>query len=145
MGELKTARRKRKGGRSLLAVSATVVLAAMVMSLSACSTFGGSTDGTIGILKNYVDDLEDNLGKMSKQIGSLRGQMRKLKNIMEQNSKDINQNMLVATKAKEQGNEKHMLLASRKAARLKETNQKYQALHSKMTILYRVLNKMYKN
>ena len=99
----------------------------------------------IGILKNYVDDLEDNLGKMSKQIGSLRGQMRKLKNIMEQNSKDISQNMLVATKAKEQGNEKHMLLASRKAARLKESNQKYQALHSKMSILYRVLNKMYQN
>ena len=33
----------------------------------------------IGILKNYVDDLQDNLKKMSKQIGSLRGQMRKIK------------------------------------------------------------------
>ncbi len=99
----------------------------------------------IGILKNYVDDLEDNLGKMSKQIGSLRGQMRKLKNIMEENDKEIDKNMMIARKAKEQDNEKHMLLSSRKAARLKESNEKYQALHSKMSILYRVLNKMYQN
>ncbi|MDH3648930.1 MAG: hypothetical protein OEQ53_04565 [Saprospiraceae bacterium] len=99
----------------------------------------------IGILKNYVEDLEDNLGKMSKQIGSLRGQMRKLKNIMEENDKEIENNMLIARKAKEQGSEKHMLLSSRKAARLKESNTKYSALHSKMTILYRVLNKMYQN
>ena len=40
----------------------------------------------IGILKNYVDDLQDNLQKMSKQIGNLRGQMRKLKTLMEDNN-----------------------------------------------------------
>ena len=99
----------------------------------------------IGILKNYVEDLQDNLGKMSKQIGGLRGQMRKLKTIMEDNEKEINNSMLIAKKAKEQGNDKHMLLNSRKAARLKDSNEKYQALHNKMTILYRVLNKMYQN
>ena len=30
----------------------------------------------IGILKNYVEDLQDNLKKMGEQIGALRGQMR---------------------------------------------------------------------
>ena len=99
----------------------------------------------IGILKNYVGDLEDSLGKMSKQIGNLRGQMRKIKTLIEENDKEINQNMLIAKKAQEQGNEKHMLLSSRKAARLKESNEKYGQLHNKMTILYRVLDKMYKN
>lgn len=99
----------------------------------------------IGILKNYVEDLEDSLGKMSKQIGNLRGQMRKIKTLMEDNDKEINQNLLIAKKAQEQGNEKHMLLSSRKAARLKESNEKYSELHNKMTILYRVLDKMYKN
>ncbi len=99
----------------------------------------------IGILKNYVGDLEDSLGKMSKQIGNLRGQMRKIKTLMEENDREINQNLLIAKKAQEQGNEKHMLLSSRKAARLKESNEKYTELHSKMTILYRVLDKMYKN
>ncbi len=99
----------------------------------------------IGILKNYIDDLADNLKKMGKQIGNLRGQMRKLKTIMTDNNKDIEQNMLMARKAKQMGNEKQLMLASRKAARLKESNEKYEALHSKMSILYKVLTKMYSN
>lgn len=99
----------------------------------------------IGILKNYIDDLKDNLAKMSKQIGSLRGQMRKLKNIVAENNGEINKNMLIAKKAKEQGNQKAMLLSSRKAARLKDSNTKYVALHKKMSVLHRVLTKMYSN
>ena len=99
----------------------------------------------VGILKNYIGDLEDNLKKMSKQIGSLKGQMRKLKNIVEENNGEINKNMLIARKAKEQNNDKAMMLSSRKAGRLKESNQKYTALHNKMSILYKVLSKMYSN
>lgn len=99
----------------------------------------------IGILKNYVDDLKDNLAKMSKQIGGLRGQMRQLKNTMDGNSKEIDQNMKLASKAKEMGNEKHMLLSTRKAARMKESNAKYSQLHKKMEVMHRILTKMYKN
>ncbi|WP_236976537.1 hypothetical protein [Membranihabitans maritimus] len=99
----------------------------------------------IGILKSYVQDLEDNLKKMSKQIGALRGQMRKLKNLMSDNDKEIENNMLLAQKAKEMGQDNQLLLASRKAARLKESNQKYNALLKKMNVLYRVLSKMYSN
>ena len=57
----------------------------------------------IGILKNYIDDLKDNLKKMSNQIGSLKGQMRRLKTIVEENNKEIEKNMLIARKAKEMG------------------------------------------
>lgn len=99
----------------------------------------------IGILKNYIGDLEDNLSKMGKQIGAIKGQMRKLKTMVEENSKEIDNNMLIAKKAKEQGNQQALLLNSRKAARLKESNQKYLALHSKMSVLYKVLTKMYSN
>ncbi len=99
----------------------------------------------IGILKNYVDDLQDNLAKMSKQIGALRGQMRKIKTLMQDNTKEIDQNMAIARKAKEQGNQSALTLAARKAARLKESNEKYGTLHTKMTILHRVLTKMYSN
>ena len=99
----------------------------------------------IGILKNYVDDLEDNLSKMSTQIGNLKGQIRKLTTMVEENTKEINQNMLIASKAKELGQENQMILASRKAARLKEVNAKYDELRGKMDILYRVLSKMYQN
>jgi phage shock protein A len=99
----------------------------------------------IGILKNYISDLQDNLKKMGTQIGNLRGQMRKLVTIVEENNKEINNNMAIARKAKEQGNESAMLLSSRKAARLQESNEKYTELHKRMTILYRVLTKMYSN
>ncbi|GAA5221967.1 PspA/IM30 family protein [Membranihabitans marinus] len=99
----------------------------------------------IGILKSYVQDLEDNLKKMSKQIGLLRGQMRKIKTLMEDNVKEIDNNMLLAQKAKEIGQDNQLLLASRKAARLKESNQKYASLLNKMTVLYKVLSKMYSN
>jgi phage shock protein A len=99
----------------------------------------------IGILKNYISDLQDNLNKMGEQIGNLKGQMRKLATMVEENNKEINNNMLIAKKAKEQNNESAMLLASRKAARLTESNEKYTALHNKMSILYRVLTKMYSN
>jgi len=99
----------------------------------------------IGILKNYIGDLEDNLKKMSKQIGALKGQMRKLKTMVETNNSEIEKNMAIARKAKQMGNDKQMILSSRKAARLKETNGKYSALHSKIAVLYKVLSKMYSN
>jgi len=99
----------------------------------------------VGILKNYIDDLKDNLKKMSSQIGSLKGQMRKLKNIVAENNGEIEKNMAIARKAKQMGDQKSMMLSSRKAARLKESNGKYSALHKKMSVLYKVLSKMYTN
>ena len=43
----------------------------------------------IGILKSYVEDLENNLRKMDRQIGQLRGQMHKLKEVIFNNKKQI--------------------------------------------------------
>jgi hypothetical protein len=99
----------------------------------------------VGILKNYVEDLQDNLIKMRKQIGLIRGQMRKLQSLMEKNSEEIENNMKLAGAARDKGMEKQMLLSSRKAARLKESNEKYQVLYNKMEVLYRILNKMHQN
>ncbi len=99
----------------------------------------------VGILKSYVEDLQDNLGKMSTQIGNLKGQIRKMSTLMEENNKEIKNNLKLASVAKQQNNESQVVLATRKAARLQETNEKYAALHGKMEILYRILDKMYKN
>jgi len=99
----------------------------------------------IGILKSYVDDLEDNLKKMSKQIGALRGQMRKLTTIMQENTKEMDNNMKLASMAKKKGNQQQLMLATRKAARLKESNAKYSALHKKINIMHKILTKMYGN
>ena len=43
----------------------------------------------IGILKNYVEDLQDNLTKMSTQIGNLKGQIRKLSTNIDDNNKRL--------------------------------------------------------
>ena len=99
----------------------------------------------IGILKNYISDLEENLRNMSKQIGVLRGQMRQLKTTMEQNEKEINTNLKMASAAKEHDKEQQLILATRKAARLKESNEKYTALYNRMEIMHRILAKMYQN
>lgn len=99
----------------------------------------------IGILKSFVEDLEDNLQKMSKQIGILKGQIRKISTLMEENETEIQKNLQLASVAKKQDNESQVILATRKAARMQDTNEKYQALHTKMEVLYRILDKMYKN
>lgn len=99
----------------------------------------------IGILKSYVDDLENNLAKLSRQINTIRGQMRKLKNLITENGNEIDQNLKLASVAQKQDNETQMTLATRKAARLKEANAKYQTLLNRLEVMNRILDKMYKN
>ena len=99
----------------------------------------------IGILKSYVDDLKDNLGKMNKQIGKLKGQMHKLKELIVNNQKEIRSNLNQASRAKQVNKQNIMILKSRKAGRLKESNMRLEDLHKKMEVLYRVLTKMYEN
>ena len=99
----------------------------------------------IGILKSYVEELENNLAKMSKQIGNLKGQMRKLETLIKNNKEEIDNNLKLASVAKKQNNESQVVLATRKAARMQDSNEKYQELFNKMQVLYRILDKMYKN
>lgn len=99
----------------------------------------------IGILKNYVDELQKNLSKMRTQIGAIRGQSRKLEALIKKNREEIEQQMQLAKAAKEKGMERQLLLSSRKAARLKDSNEKYASLLRRMDVLYRILNKMHQN
>lgn len=99
----------------------------------------------IGILKSYVEDLRDNLRKMNRQISMLRGQMHKLQELILNNRKEIQNNLQLASKAKDADKQAMMILKSRKAGRLRESNMKYEDLYRKMEVLYRVLTKMYEN
>lgn len=99
----------------------------------------------IGILKSYVDDLKDNLRKMNRQISQLRGQMHKLQEMILNNKKEIAANLDLASEARQKNKQSVMILKSRKAGRLKESNLKLEDLYQKMEILYRVLRKMYEN
>ncbi len=99
----------------------------------------------IGILKSYVEDLKANLTKMNQQINKLRGQLHKLKELMLNNQKEIKNNLEIASQAKQSNQQNVVILKSRKAGRLQESNMKYEDLYKKMEVLYRVLTKMYEN
>ena len=99
----------------------------------------------IGILKSYVEDLQDKLVKMRKQIGILKGQIRKLQTLMEDNGRTIDESMKMASAAKDKGMENQVVLNTRKAARLKDSNEKYNVLLQKMQVMYRILTKMHQN
>ena len=99
----------------------------------------------IGILRSYIDDLKNNLRKMNKQIAVLKGQMKHLQRIILDNKKSINSNLKLANAAKQKDKKGIMILKSRKAGRLQESNLKLDGLYKKMEILYKVLVKMYEN
>jgi phage shock protein A len=99
----------------------------------------------IGVLKAYIDDLRKNHRNMSKQIGALRGQMRRLGKTMSENKKSIEQSTRMAQKAKVNNQQSQLALELRRIGRLKESNAKLEILHKKMEVMYRVLRKMYDN
>ncbi|HMO38664.1 MAG TPA: hypothetical protein PKC76_07240 [Saprospiraceae bacterium] len=99
----------------------------------------------IGILKSYVEELKNNLRKMNKQIAQLRGQMHKLQEVIHNNKKQIESSLNMANKAREADKQNILILKSRQAGRLKESNMRLEDLYRKMEVLYRVLSKMYDN
>lgn len=99
----------------------------------------------ISILRGYVDELKTNLKAMRKQIYKLRGQKHKLKEMIINNQKEIDDHLSQANQAKRSNEEAQMILRSRKAGRLQESNVRLDQLYKKMEILDRVLNKMYQN
>lgn len=99
----------------------------------------------IGILKSYVEEMEKNIRKLREQIGKIRGQSRQLQTLMERNSAEIENQLKLARIAKERGKKQPMILSSRKAARLQESNEKYAVLRKKIDILYRILTRMHDN
>lgn len=99
----------------------------------------------IGILKSYVEEMEKNLNKLREQIGKLRGQSRQLQTLMERNEAEIANQLKLAKLAQEKGKKQPMILSSRKAARLQESNEKYAVLRKKIDVLYRILTRMHDN
>ncbi|KXK38229.1 MAG: hypothetical protein J5I52_10345 [Saprospiraceae bacterium] len=99
----------------------------------------------IGILKSYVASLKSNLTKMNRQIAQLRGQMHQLKEMILNNKKEINTNLSMASEAAQENKKAYVILKSRKAGRLQDSNVRLEDLYKKMEVMYRVLAKMYEN
>lgn len=99
----------------------------------------------IGVLKSYISDLRKNHRNMSKQIGALRGQMRRLHKTITDNSNGIKKSTQMAQRAKMNNQQSQLALELRKIGRYKQSNQKLEVLYKKMEVLHRVLKKMYDN
>ena len=99
----------------------------------------------IGILESYVEHLYKNLREMDLHIGKLKGQMVKLKNIIGQNEREMEQSLRIAEEAKKQNNNDVVVINTRQYGRLEESNKRYKELLAKIELLYRVLSKMFKN
>src|SRR5690606_28206750 len=89
----------------------------------------------IAILRGYISDLKDNLKNMNKQIVKLRGQMHRLKEMIINNQKEIDSNLTQASKARDSNEKAQMILKSRKAGRLKDSNLKLDELYKKMEVM----------
>lgn len=99
----------------------------------------------IGVLKSYVEDLKYNLKKMTRQMGALRTQKHALMEMVHNNREQIKANIKLAGAARDSKDEAVMILKSRKAGRLKESNVKLEDLLKQMEVMHRVLKKMREN
>jgi hypothetical protein len=99
----------------------------------------------IAILETYIDYLHKNLEEMNGHIGRLKGQMSKLKTLMDTNAGEMKENLDIAEQAKKKGNMELVAVNTRQYGRLEETNKRYNDLYGKMEILYKVLSKIHKN
>ncbi len=99
----------------------------------------------IAILETYVEYLYKNLSEMDHHIGKLKGQMAKLKTIIDQNAQEMKQSLEIAEQAKKKGNMELVAVNTRQYGRLEEANKRFYDLYEKMEILYKVLTKIHKN
>jgi predicted nucleic acid-binding Zn-ribbon protein len=95
----------------------------------------------IEILKGYVEDLQKHLDSMDSQMSNLRGKMKGLKQTIDTNASEMNNDLALASKARETGKAQLMALKARSAGRLKDSNLTLQQLYDKMDALYQKLLK----
>lgn len=95
----------------------------------------------IGIMKNYVEELEGKLANMNTRIAKLSGMIRQCKEEISNNNKSRDGSMRLMSEAKKQNKTMDLALASREVGRMNDANLTYQDLLAKLELLYRVLTK----
>ncbi len=98
----------------------------------------------IHIMKGHVNNLKKKVRNMSVQIGKLRTQIRQIESLIRQNERVIDRELERAATAKSGNNEKAIILSTRKAARLRDSNERYRELLTRMQNLYQLLTRVYK-
>lgn len=95
----------------------------------------------IGIMKNYVDELDARLTDMGKRITKLSGMIRECEQEIQQNKRAGEKHLKLMSAANKSNRKIEVALASREVGRIKEANLTYEDLLEKLRVLYRVLTK----
>lgn len=98
----------------------------------------------VAIIEGFLEDLRDKMTEMENQIGSLKGQIRKVKLKIEEKDEKVAYYMGMANAARNKGDNAQMNLNLRKAEREKDASKKFGVLSEKTEKLYVVLDKMKK-
>ncbi len=96
----------------------------------------------IAIIEGFLDDLRDKMGTMENQIGSLSGQIRKIKIKIEKKNEKVEYFMKMANAARNKGDKAQTNLNIRKAERERKASEKFNVLAIKTEKLYTILSKM---
>jgi hypothetical protein len=99
----------------------------------------------ISVLHKYLAELKANLDNLKKQSAKLRGQMHKMKELIFNNEMLVKQHLEEAQSARLNDQQTDLIVKSRKAGRLQESNLRLEALYQKMMVLYQILSRMYDN
>ena len=95
----------------------------------------------IGIMQNYVGDLQKKLHNMTTRIESLQGMIRTCQEEIRKNEGIKNSSLMLVKEATRSGKTIVVAEESRQAGRMQQANLSYQDLLSKMQLLYTVLIK----
>lgn len=96
----------------------------------------------IAILESYVEDIKKKIGSMEVQLQGLRGQIGKIAKKLDEKREEFKLEMGRAQQALKTGKTAEVALHNRQAGRLKDYIDKMDALHKKMEMMYKVLDKM---
>lgn len=98
----------------------------------------------IGIMRSHIAELELKLSSMRDQLGGLRGQIRHIERVMQENTAQRDGAMQLALTVKDAPEHAAASrLQARHAVKLEESNDNLAAMKAQLEALFRVLKKLY--
>ncbi|MEM6723645.1 MAG: hypothetical protein AAF598_06375 [Bacteroidota bacterium] len=98
----------------------------------------------IDILEDQLNLLHQKLKLTGKEISKMRKQMQQVSRQIQQNKGQINKALEQAENAKSRSNRKDLIISTRKAQRLQQSNQRLEDLFVRMEDISSILSKLYR-
>lgn len=99
----------------------------------------------IAIVETYLKKMESRLEEMLESKDALGGQIKKLNMVITENNNKVSKSLKLAQAAAAKGDNLNKATFAMEAQQLKISNDNLSATYTKMELMFRVLDKMYKN